>query len=83
MSVTALAQPDLKNPDLYVHAVPHELFAQLRREEGVYWNPESDGPGFWAVLRYADIVEVSRQPALFPRPMRWAGIASSTKTRWA
>ncbi|WP_343615708.1 cytochrome P450 [Novosphingobium sp.] len=65
MSVTALAQPDLKNPDLYVHAVPHELFAQLRREEGVYWNPESDGPGFWAVLRYADIVEVSRQPALF------------------
>jgi linalool 8-monooxygenase len=59
MSVTALAQPDLKNPDLYVHAVPHELFAQLRREEGVYWNPESDGPGFWAVLRYADIVEVA------------------------
>ncbi|HZU62272.1 MAG TPA: cytochrome P450 [Novosphingobium sp.] len=56
---------DLKNPDLYVEAVPHALFAQLRREEGVYWNAEADGPGFWAVLRYADIVEVSRQPGLY------------------
>jgi linalool 8-monooxygenase len=56
---------DLKNPDLYVEAVPHALFAQLRREEGVYWNAEADGQGFWAVLRHADIVEVSRQPLLF------------------
>jgi linalool 8-monooxygenase len=59
------AVPDLKDPDLYVAAMPHDLFAQLRRDERVYWNPESDGPGFWAVLCHDDIVAVSRQPDLF------------------
>ena len=58
-------RPDLKSPDLYVDRVPHELFARLRQEHPVYWNPEADGAGFWAVLRHADIVEVSRQPLLF------------------
>lgn len=65
MSDSAPAPADFKNPDLYTAAVPHDLFARVRREEGVYWNPESDGAGFWAVLRHADIVEVSRQPDLF------------------
>lgn len=57
--------PDLKNPDLYVEGVPYELFARLRREDPVYWNPETNGSGFFALTRHADIVEVSRQPALF------------------
>jgi linalool 8-monooxygenase len=57
--------PDLKDPDLYVQQVPHELFAQLRREDPVYWNPEVDGRGFWALTRHADIIEVSRRPDLF------------------
>lgn len=57
--------PDLKDPDLYVDRVPHDVFAQLRREQPVYWNPETDGAGFWAVTRFADIVAVSRQPDLF------------------
>ncbi len=59
------ARPDLKDPDLYRDRAPHDVFARLRREEPVYWNPETDGPGFWALTRYADIVEVSRQPELF------------------
>jgi linalool 8-monooxygenase len=57
--------PDLKDPDLYVERVPHEVFAQLRKEDPVYWNAESGGPGFWALTRHADIVEVSRRPELF------------------
>jgi len=57
--------PDLKDPDLYVQRVPHELFAQLRKEDPVYWNPEVDGRGFWALTRHADIIEVSRRPDLF------------------
>jgi len=65
MADIAPSRPDLKNPDLYVEAMPHALFAQLRRDERVYWNAESDGPGFWAVLRHDDIVEVSRQPGLY------------------
>ena len=63
-SLTAF-QPDLRDPDLYVGQAPHEVFARLRREQPVYWNPEVDGPGFWALTRHADIVEVSRQPELF------------------
>src|SRR5712672_1794767 len=57
--------PDLKDPDLYVGRVPLEVFAKLRNEDPVYWNPERDGPGFWALTRHADIVHVSTQPALF------------------
>ncbi|HVN89028.1 MAG TPA: cytochrome P450 [Candidatus Binataceae bacterium] len=56
---------DLKNPDLYVPAVPHEVFARLRREDPLYWNSESDGPGFWCVTRYDDIVTISKDPARF------------------
>jgi linalool 8-monooxygenase len=59
------SEPDLKDPNLYLQGVPHEIFATLRRERPVYWNPEADGTGFWALTRYADIVEVSRQPELF------------------
>jgi linalool 8-monooxygenase len=58
-------QPDLKDPDLYRDRAPHDVFAALRREAPVYWNPEADGAGFWALSRYADIVAVSRQPELF------------------
>jgi linalool 8-monooxygenase len=59
------ASPDLKDPDLYVNQVPHDIFAKLRRDEPVYWNAEKDGPGFWALTRQAEISAVSRQPALF------------------
>lgn len=61
----SVTSPDLKDPDLYVNQVPYDLFAQLRREEPVYWNAEKDGPGFWALTRQAEINLVSRQPALF------------------
>lgn len=67
--LTAPAQvstdPDLKNPDLYAEQMPYAVFARLRRSSPVYWNPEQDGPGFWALTRHADIVSVSRQPLLF------------------
>src|SRR5207249_3283836 len=44
----------------YIDAVPHEMFARLRREAPVFWHPEPDGPGFWAVTQHADVVEVNR-----------------------
>ncbi len=56
---------DLKNPDLYRDGIPHEVFARLRREAPVAWNPEDDGRGFWAVTRYEDIVAVSKNPKAF------------------
>jgi linalool 8-monooxygenase len=59
------ATHDLKDPGAYEAGVPWEAFAELRREDPVHWNPESDGAGFWALTKHADIVEVSRQPMLF------------------
>ena len=56
---------DLKNPDLYVDAMPYGAFAELRRHDPVHWNPEDDGAGFWAVTRFEDINTVSKQADLF------------------
>lgn len=56
---------DLKNPDLYVQAVPHDLFAWLRANDPVHWNPEEDGAGFWSLTRHEDIVRASTDPETF------------------
>lgn len=60
-----IEQIDLADHDLFVERVPYELFARLRREDPVHWNPEADGTGFWAVTRYDDIREVHRHPEIF------------------
>jgi len=55
--------------DAHLYADPerfHALFTRLRREEPVRWTtPEGVRP-FWTLSRHADIVEVERQPQLFP-----------------
>ncbi len=56
---------DLSDHDAFVERVPHEWFATLRREAPVYFNPEPDGPGFYAVTRYWDIREVHRNFAVY------------------
>jgi cytochrome P450 len=59
------------NPDTYVHGVPYAALARLRRESPVVWldEPAVDdwpaGPGFWAVLRHADVKHVLRNPQVF------------------
>ncbi|HLW69891.1 MAG TPA: cytochrome P450 [Candidatus Binataceae bacterium] len=60
-----LDEVDLKNPDLYLAGVPHELFTRLRRDDPVHWNPEPDGRGFWSITKYDDIVAISKNPAVF------------------
>jgi cytochrome P450 len=56
---------DLYDPDTYVAGPPHELFARLRSEQPVVWQDMPDEPGYWAVLRHADVVHVAREPVLF------------------
>lgn len=51
---------DLTSHDTFVRYVPHAAFARMRRENPVAWIDEPNGSGFWAVTRYRDIVEVSR-----------------------
>ncbi len=60
-----MADIDLYDPDTYVDGPPHEEFARLRREDPVHWQDIPGQPGYWAVLRHADVVQVSREPLVF------------------
>ena len=62
---TRLEDVDLFDPDAYLEGVPHDAFAQLRREAPVYRHPRAGLPPFWAVTRYHDAVKVSRDWATF------------------
>ncbi len=54
-----LADVDLYSPDNYVDHVPHEMFKVLRAEAPVFWNPEPEGPGFWSLTKYKDVVSAT------------------------
>jgi len=56
---------DIYSPDGYIGAAPHALFEELRRSDPVHWQDMPDQPGYWAVLRYADVVRVARDPLRF------------------
>jgi cholest-4-en-3-one 26-monooxygenase len=51
--------------DTWERGVPHDQFARLRREAPVYWHPEPEGRGFWAITKHADVRAVSRDAATF------------------
>ena len=67
---STLAEVDLLNPDNFVQGVPYHFFQLLRREAPVYRHAEPDGPGFWALMKYQDIVKVSMDSATFSS---WVG----------
>ena len=45
----------------------------------MFFNPEADGPGFYAITRYADIREVHRNVDIYSSEI--AGPRSRTSTR--
>jgi cytochrome P450 len=59
------------DPATYVRGVPFDALARLRRSSPVAWVDEvpvlgwPGGPGFWLVLRHADVESVLRRPGLF------------------
>ena len=71
MQTTSEREPKLGDIDLLdanVYArrgVPHDYFKVLRLQAPVYRHPEPDGPGFWAITKYDDVVTVSMDPATF------------------
>ncbi|MEE1825562.1 cytochrome P450 [Streptomyces sp. BE20] len=58
-------------PGTYADGVPYELFRELRAQGSVWWVEEPavgawpPGPGYWAVLRHADVKHVLRSPDVF------------------
>ncbi|MCI0679606.1 MAG: cytochrome P450 [Actinobacteria bacterium] len=51
---------DIISHDTYVTGFPHARFRRMREETPVSWVEESDGSGFWAITKHADVIEVSR-----------------------
>ncbi len=56
---------DLSNPDTFVGGIPFPAFQRLRTEAPLYWQPETNGRGFWCVTRYDDLMAVSKDPLTF------------------
>jgi cytochrome P450 len=68
MTSSQLVVPDLTDPNTFVSGVPLDVFDELRRQPGLYWQPtehSTQNGGFWVVTRNADIREIERDPATF------------------
>jgi cytochrome P450 len=69
---TAAGTELVHDPDTYVRGAPLEVLDRLRETgRGVVWVEEpaapgfAGGPGYWLVLRHADVRAVLRDPATF------------------
>ena len=60
-----LADVDLLDHDLFADHEPWEIFELLQSEAPVFRHPEPDGPGFWCVTKYDDVLDVLRDTATF------------------
>ena len=56
---------NIYDPDGYLDGPPHEVFTELRRTQPVFFQEMPDEPGYWAVLKHADVIHVAREPVLF------------------
>ena len=65
MTSTLAGAIDLADPDTFAGGVPHDALAVLRHTDPVHWQPMDGEPGFWAVLRHADVIHVARHPEIF------------------
>lgn len=61
---------NLTDAAVWERAAPHHWLNRLRRDHPVYWHPEVDGPGFWAITRHEDVRRISTSPDLFSS---WVG----------
>ncbi|MGZ4759435.1 MAG: cytochrome P450 [Acidimicrobiales bacterium] len=59
------------DPEMWIGLDREAVFAAMRADHPVLWCDEPEipgfgqGPGFWSLSRYADIMEVSRNPQRF------------------
>ena len=59
------AQVDLSDLGPFIAGREHELFRVIREHDPLHWNAEPNGPGFWSLTRYADLVTVIDDPATY------------------
>ena len=56
---------NLLDVNMFVEGREYDAFRRLRDEAPVYFHREPDGPGFHAVTRFDDVVDVVRRPLVF------------------
>ena len=69
-----LSDINLLDRDRFAQGVPHEWFTFLRAEAPVYKHPEPNGPGFWVVSKYDDVVTVGRDGATYSTDQKRGGV---------
>jgi cytochrome P450 len=57
---------------------PHDVYAEVRAREPVAWQEMPGVGGYWAVMKHADVVAVSRQPEVFSAQARGMQLADFT-----
>ncbi|MDQ1519455.1 MAG: hypothetical protein QOI55_528 [Actinomycetota bacterium] len=63
--VTSTARLDLLSAASFANGQPHDEYRWLRDHAPVYHHAEPDGPGFWAITRYADVKAIGRDSETF------------------
>ena len=68
-----LAQLDLSDPRLWDEGVPYDVFAALQRDCPVHYSRQAVAPdegGFWSIVRYDDVHQVTRDFQTFSSERR-------------
>ncbi|MDQ1379332.1 MAG: cholest-4-en-3-one 26-monooxygenase [Actinomycetota bacterium] len=69
-----LSDINLLDRDAFAKGVPHEWFTYLRANHPVYKHEEPDGPGFWVITKYDDVVTVGRDGATYSSDQKRGGV---------
>jgi len=65
IAVTPLDQIDVSDPRLYQQDAWRPVFARLREEDPVHYQPDSPFGPFWSITRFDDIVAVDSNHEVF------------------
>jgi cholest-4-en-3-one 26-monooxygenase len=76
-----LSDINLLDRDAFTKGVPHEWFTYLRANHPVYKHDEPDGPGFWVVTKYDDVVTVGRDGATYSSDQKRGGVVVLEETQ--
>lgn len=63
--MTAATQIDLMDLAPFIEGEELAGFRELREHDPLHWNDEPNGPGFWSLTRYADVIQAIDDPQTF------------------
>jgi cholest-4-en-3-one 26-monooxygenase len=72
--ITDISQIDFMNLDEFTNDIPHHWFTWLRNNAPVTKFAEPNGPGYWVITKYDDVVAVSRNSRTFSSDQRKGGV---------